>query len=48
MLVMKTKKAKHTKKCVVTKKLKIEDHKNCLEATHLENRTNHLEESKLV
>ena len=31
------KKAKGTKKCVTKRKLKFEDHKNCLEATQLDN-----------
>ena len=31
------KKAKGTKKCVVKRKLKFENYKNCLEATELEN-----------
>ena len=39
------KKAKSTKKCVLN--LKFEKYKNCLEATQLENKTNHLEESHI-
>ena len=35
---MKKKKAKGTKKCVIKRKLKLEDHKNCLEAIQLENK----------
>ena len=31
------KKAKRTKKCVKTSKLKFEDYKNCLEAAQIEN-----------
>ena len=38
MMVMKKKKAKGTKKCVIKRKLKLEDHKNCLEAIQLENK----------
>ena len=34
------KKAKGTKKCVVKRKLKFENYKNCLEAIQLENRIN--------
>ena len=32
------KKAKGTKKCVIKRKLKFENYKNCLEATQLENK----------
>ena len=31
-----------TKKCVEIRKLKFEDYKNCLEATQLESKVNHL------
>ena len=41
------KKAKDTKKCVIERKLKFEDHKNCLEATQLENKINHLEKNEI-
>ena len=37
MTVVKIKKAKGTKKCVIKRKLKFENYKNCLEATQLEN-----------
>ena len=40
------KKAKGTKKCVIKRKLKFENYKNCLEATQLENKINHLERNK--
>ena len=40
------KKAKSTKKCAVKWKLKFEDYKHCLEATQLENKTNHLDKKK--
>ena len=40
------KKAKDTKKCVIKRKPKFEDYKNCLEATQTENKINHLEKSK--
>ena len=40
------KKAKGTKKCVIKRKLKFENYKNCLEATQLKNKTNHLEKKK--
>ena len=32
------KKAKGTKKCVIKRKLKFENYRNCLEATHLDNK----------
>ena len=38
----KDKKAKGTKMCVIKRKLKFENYKNCLEATQLENKINHL------
>ena len=41
------KKAKSTKKCVIKIKLKFENYKNCLEATQLENKTNHLEKNEI-
>ena len=41
------KKAKDTKKCVIKRKPKFEDYKNCLEATQTENKINHLEKSKI-
>ena len=37
------KKVEGTKKCVIKEKLKFENHKNCLEATQLENKINYLE-----
>ena len=45
MTVVKTKKAKGTKKCVIKRKLQLENHENCLEATQLENKINHLEKN---
>ena len=41
------KKAKRTKKCVIKRKLKFENYKNCLEATQLENKINYLEKNKI-
>ena len=41
------KKAKGTKKCVIKRKLKFEDYKNCLEATQLKNKINQLEEKNV-
>ena len=40
------KKAKGTKKCVIKRKLKFENYKNCLEANQLENKINYLEKNK--
>ena len=37
------KKAKGTKKCVIKRKLKFENYKNCLEATQLDNKIKYLE-----
>ena len=41
------KKAKGTKKCVIKRKLKFENNKNCFEATQRENKINHLEKNKI-
>ena len=41
------KKAKGTKMCVIKRKLKFQNYKNCLEATLLENKTNHLEKNQI-
>ena len=41
------KKAKDTKKCIIKRKLKFEDNKNCLEAAQFENKINHLEKNKI-
>ena len=43
MLVVKIKKAKSTKKCVIKRKPKFQDYKNCLETVQLENKINHLQ-----
>ena len=37
------KRAKGTKKCVIKRKLKFENYKNCLEITQLENKISYLE-----
>ena len=39
------KKAKSTKKCIIKRKLKFQDYKNCLEAAQTENKTNYLEKN---
>ena len=41
------KKAKGTKRCVMKIKIKFKDYKNCLEATKLENKINHIEKNKI-
>ena len=41
------KKAKATAKCVMKRKLKFENYKNCLEANQLENKTSFLERNKI-
>ena len=41
------KKAKGTKKCVIKRKIKFENYKNCLEATQLENKIKYLEKNKI-
>ena len=41
------KKAKATKKCVIKRKLKFENHKDCLEATKLDNNINIKKKMKL-
>ena len=46
MTVVKIKKAKDTKKCVI-KKIKFENYKRCLEATQLENKINHLKKTQI-
>ena len=40
------KKAKGTKKCVIKRKLKFENYKNCLEATQLDNKIKYLEKNE--
>ena len=41
------KKSKGTKKCVIKRKLKFENYKNCLEATQPDNKMNHIEKNKI-
>ena len=41
------KKLKGTKKCVIKRKLKFENYKNCLEATQLDNKIKYLEKNKI-
>ena len=40
-------KNKGTKKCVIKRKLKLEDYKNCLEAAQIENKINYLEKNEI-
>ena len=47
MTVVKTKKAKGTKKCAIKRRLKFENYKYCLEATQLENKGKHLEKNEI-
>ena len=41
------KKAKGTKKCIIKRKLKFQDYKNCLEAAQTENKIRHSKKIKL-
>ena len=41
------KKAKDTKKCVIKRKFKFQNYKNCLEAAKLENKINCLKKNKI-
>ena len=43
---MKIKKAKNTKKCVIKRKPKFQDYKNCLEAAQSESKLNHFEKNR--
>ena len=47
MIAARIKKAKFTKKCVIKRKIKFEDYKNCLKATKLENRVNQPRKNKV-
>ena len=42
----KDKKAKNTKKCVIKRKIKFENYKDCLEATQIQKNVNLLEKNK--
>ena len=44
----KIRKQRAQKKCLIKRKLKFDNYKNCLEATQLENKTDHLEKIKLT
>ena len=43
---MKTKKKKAHQKCMIKRKLKFQDYKNCFEASQIENGINYLEKNK--
>ena len=47
MIVVKIKKAKGTKKCVKKRKLKVENYKNCFEATSLDSKVKYLEKNEI-
>ena len=42
------KKANNTEKCVIERKLKFQNYKNCLEAAQTENKINDFEKNKIV
>ena len=42
------KKAKGTEKCVIKRKLKFQDFKNCFEAAQIEKKINYLSKNKLM
>ena len=47
MMVVNEKSKRH-KKCVMKRKIKFEDYKNCLKAAQIENKLNHLEKDKMI
>ena len=42
------KKAKSKKKCLIKRRLKLQDYKNCLEAVQIERKIKYLEENNLM
>ena len=44
---MKIKKQKVKKKCLIKRRLKLQDYKNCLEAVQIEKNIKYLEEKKI-
>ena len=48
MTVVKIKKQKAQKKCLIKRKLKFENYKNCLQGSQLENKINYLEKNKII
>ena len=47
MMVVKIKKAKDTENCVIKKKLKFENYKNCSDATQVDNKINYFVKNKI-
>ena len=47
MTAVKINRQKGTTKCVIKRKLKFENYKNCSEATQLENKISYLEKNKI-
>ena len=47
MIVIKIKKAKGTKKCIIKRTLQFEDYKHCLEGTQLDIKKKQLEKNKI-
>ena len=45
--MIKIKKVKGTKKCVIKRKFKFQYYENCLEAVQIKNKINHLEKNKI-
>ena len=47
MMVVKIKKAKDTENCVIKKKLKFKNYKNCSDATQVDNKINYFGKNKI-
>ena len=47
MMVVKIKKSNDTENCVIKKKLKFENYKNCSDATQVDNKINYFEKNKI-
>ena len=47
MMVVKIKKSKDTENCVIKKKLKFENYKNCSDTTQVDNKINYFEKNKI-
>ena len=45
--MMKIKKQKAPKKCVIKRKIKFQDYKSCLEAAEIKSKINHLEKNRI-
>ena len=46
-MVVKIKKSKDPENCVIKKKLKFENYKNCSDATQVDNKINYFEKNKI-